>query len=100
MVQGMNGYKMPKGEMLRMPIRNVSSFTGNDKVSILEEIAVKKKDIPAPSKYALISVWSKDKSYGRPKGKFLTSKKITMTEEFARKSKDKLAPNKYNKVLQ
>ena len=92
--------KIPKGELLRMPIRNVSSFSGNDKVSIFEEVARKKKSIPAPTKYALISVWSKGTNYGRPKGKFLTAKKISMTEQIARQSKDKLAPNKYNKVLQ
>jgi len=50
----MNGYKIPKGELLRMGPREVSSFKGTEKISIFEEVAKKKKEIPAPTKYALI----------------------------------------------
>ena len=91
----MSGYKVPKGEILRLPIKNCSSINNHlSKRSFFTDQAQKKKDIPAPSKYAPIIDWSKVK---RSEGSNWKngSKKVTMTEMYMKIGKNDPAPNKY-----
>ncbi len=67
---GVQGYYVPNNSWFHHRPRTFVSK--GKKENIIEWIAKKKKDLPAPNAYKLDSDWTKN-----PKGKFLKSRRIT-----------------------
>ena len=74
------GYIIPRGEIQRLGIPQISTNKG--KYSFIDDICKAKKTVQSPDKYVKIDTWCHPTENGanRPKGAFMKSPRTTISE--------------------
>ena len=97
----LSGYKIPKGEMARLPVKNCTSMKSAIRVTAIE-LESKRSKSPGMCKYNSTQhrIWTKeDVTACRPRLKFSTTKKVSSLDEHCAKKKWIPGPCKYNITL-
>ena len=99
-VDHVKGYIIPRGEIQRLGIPEISSVRNKAKYSFIDTVVKRENKVKhSPDKYALIDKWCDPTANGanRPKGAFMKSPRTTISEQifYNEKREAKPAPSKY-----